>query len=423
MSQIGDVRLAAPNETDLPREKIPFELVSYNRKTLSKWVDESRIILVQGFLMAEYPTLQDFGGFLVVDLYDVYPLEELSIRPPSKLGLELYRHTLFSLLIQLVRGDFFICASERQRDFWLGMLSAMGRINPLTHENDPSLCDLIDVVFYGIPADSPVKTKNVIKGVIPNINKEDKVLIWGGGIYDWLDPITPIRAIETISKTRKDVKLFFMASTHPDQDRVSSKVMSKAMETSRELQLLNNQVFFNPGWVPYRDRQDYLLEADIGISSHPNHLETRFSNRTRLLDYIWAGLPIVVTGEDSLSDLIREYKLGKVVLPGDSEAFAKAILSILSTENYKEIYSQRSPEVSMRLSWGKAVEPLLKYCFSPRRASDAEVPERQRLFQSLLKRGAGANTAFRKGYFSLQEEGLDTFFHRAKAYFKRRANK
>ena len=34
----------------------------------------------------------------------------------------------------LQSGDFFICGNERQRDFWLGMLAANGRLTPHTSE-------------------------------------------------------------------------------------------------------------------------------------------------------------------------------------------------------------------------------------------------------------------------------------------------
>jgi hypothetical protein len=40
---------------------------------------------------------------------------------------------------QLKRGDFFVCASEKQRDFWLGQMTAIGRINPATYDQDASL--------------------------------------------------------------------------------------------------------------------------------------------------------------------------------------------------------------------------------------------------------------------------------------------
>ena len=58
---------------------------------------------------------------------------------------------------------------------------------------------------------------------------------------------------------------------------------------------LDHTVFFNDGWVPYAERGAWLAEADIGVSAHFDDIETRFAFRTRLLDYLWAGLPIVTT--------------------------------------------------------------------------------------------------------------------------------
>ena len=47
-------------------------------------------------------------------------------------------------------GDAFICASERQRDLWLGALGALGRLDHAEHARDPSFRNLIDVVPFGI---------------------------------------------------------------------------------------------------------------------------------------------------------------------------------------------------------------------------------------------------------------------------------
>ncbi|MDT9702394.1 glycosyl transferase, partial [Streptomyces sp. P17] len=56
---------------------------------------------------------------------------------------------------QLARADFFICASEKQRLFWLGQLAAVGRVNAMTYESDNSLSDLIAVVPFGLSEDIP----------------------------------------------------------------------------------------------------------------------------------------------------------------------------------------------------------------------------------------------------------------------------
>ncbi len=56
-----------------------------------------------------------------------------------------------------------------------------------------------------------------------------------------------------------------------------------------ELGLTGRHVFFNEEWVPYDERQNYLLDADVAVTTHFHHVETEFSFRTRVLDYLWAG--------------------------------------------------------------------------------------------------------------------------------------
>ena len=48
-----------------------------------------------------------------------------------------------------------------------------------------------------------------MKTKISNLKPDDKILIWGGGIWNWFDPVTLIQAVYAISKKRSDIKLFF----------------------------------------------------------------------------------------------------------------------------------------------------------------------------------------------------------------------
>ena len=40
-------------------------------------------------------------------------------------------------------------------------------------------------------------------------------------------------------------------------------------------------VFFNSGWVPYDERVNFLLEADVGVSTHLPRPEAVYSVRAR----------------------------------------------------------------------------------------------------------------------------------------------
>jgi hypothetical protein len=147
------------------------------------------------------------------------------------------------------------------------------------------------------------------------------------------------------------------------------QMTARAMDLARELGLEGKAVFFNE-WVPYDERQNYLLEADVGTSLHFEHLETRYSFRTRVLDYIWAGLPIVCTGGDAVGDLVERHGLGRVVPDGDLEAVVEALCTVLDTPGGRAAYADRFRDVARDLTWDRAVAPLARFCADPHPAAD-----------------------------------------------------
>jgi glycosyltransferase involved in cell wall biosynthesis len=139
----------------------------------------------------------------------------------------------------------------------------------------------------------------------------------------------------------------------------------RAVELAKELDLYGRFVFFNFGWVPYAERANYLLDSDIGVSSHPDTIETRFSFRTRLLDYFWAGLPTVATQGDVLSDLVRERNLGRAVGYADVEGWAAAI-EVLVDDLDELARVRRNIELAREeFTWPKVVEPLARLASLP----------------------------------------------------------
>jgi hypothetical protein len=121
-------------------------------------------------------------------------------------------------------------------------------------------------------------------------------------------------------------------------------------------------------WVPYDDREALLNEADIGVSLHPIHIETRYSIRTRMLDYIWARLPILSTSGDITSEWVEQYHLGVVVPPFDVDAVAQGLIELLGRSKL-EWRSNFDPLMD-ELNWSKVVEPLRNYCLEGAYAPD-----------------------------------------------------
>jgi hypothetical protein len=267
---------------------------------------------------------------------------------------QLSQAAVLKQILALQTGSAFICASERQRDLWLGVLGALGRIDLDGFRSDPSLDKLVGVVPFGLEAEEPQASKRVLKGVVPGIAQDDKVLLWGGGIWNWLDPLTPISAVAEISKHRPDVKLFFLGVQHPNPRVPAMEMTSRAVELAESLGVRDTHVFFNFGWTPYAERVGYLLEADLGISAHFDSVETRFAFRTRLLDYFWARLLTVATGGDVLGDLVEQEGLGRTVGEGDVDGWVDAIEGLLHDGKADATFD----EVRSRFAWPTVVEPL-----------------------------------------------------------------
>jgi hypothetical protein len=141
-------------------------------------------------------------------------------------------------------------------------------------------------------------------------------------------------------------------------------------ELSDALGLTDKHVFFNEDWVAYDDRQNYLLEADIGVSTHLDHVETAFSFRTRILDYLWASLPIVATAGDTFATLIEEHGLGITVPAEDAEALEEALFRLLDDTELAARCRENVAAFAPRFSWAKVLAPLIAFCRAPRRAPD-----------------------------------------------------
>ena len=149
-----------------------------------------------------------------------------------------------------------------------------------------------------------------------------------------------------------------MGIDHPNVNIPRMPMVEKAIQKAKKLGLLDKSVFFNEGWVPYEERQGYLLDADAGVSMHYDHLETRFSFRTRILDYIWAGLPIIATQGDSFAEVIEEDKLGEVVRYNDSGSIAQAIQTLASDKALRQQIKVNIRSIQKRYYWQECVKPI-----------------------------------------------------------------
>jgi glycosyltransferase involved in cell wall biosynthesis len=338
------------------------------------------VVVVGGDVLAANTWLAEAGPAIAVDLYDPFHLEQLE--QARDLGEAERRRVVFGCIdvlnTQAVLGDTFLCASGRQRDMWLGHLASCGRVNPATYDADPTLRTLLRVVPFGVADLPPAVGAPALRGVVKGIGVDDEILLWGGGIYNWFDPLTLIRAVDELRVDRPNLRLVFMGVQHPNPVVKTMRAAREAWELSNELELTDVHVFFSDsfssGWIPYDERGRYLAEATIGVSTHHDHVETAFSFRTRVLDYFWAGLPVVTTRGDALADVIEAAGAGRTVEPGDVAGLALAINELLDDEAARAAAAAASARLADDYRWSTVAQPLLDFCRNPYRAPDLADP-------------------------------------------------
>ena len=251
------------------------------------------------------------------------------------------------------------CASEKQRDFWLGALRApAASIAPATSATPR--CARSSTSFPSASTRIHRNWGRRSRGVVPGIGAGDKLLLWPGGIWNWFDPLTVIRAVHEISLRRDDVRLYFLGVKHPNPHIPDMAMASEAVALADELGLRDRVVFFNFGWVPYAERGRYLLESDVAVSAHFDDVETRFAFRTRFLDCLWAGLPIVATRGDTLGELIVASGGGSAVDVGDVDGWVEALEIMLDDAPTQRRARLATAALRPSLEWPLVVAPLLR---------------------------------------------------------------
>jgi glycosyltransferase involved in cell wall biosynthesis len=354
------VVLAAPTGSRSPWADGP-ETVTYDPGrpgALRRVFDEHQVVFSPPLPPRLLRGVTRNGRIWIADLYNPEQFEGLEHqRAAPRLERRIRDIVRIDRLVFSARvATAFVCAGERQRDMWLGFLAASRRLDSDRYESDPELRSLIDVVPFGLPDSPPLPSaRPVLRG--PLVPQDARIVVWNGGLWNWLDPLTVIRAIAILREDDPSWALVFAGISRPGP-RPPMEMAQRAVALADELGLREaGAAHFRSGWTPYEERAAVLLESDVGVSAHHATLESRFAHRTRILDYLWTGLPIVATEGDEWSERISKDSLGEVVPPEHPNVFADAVRRVV--ERGRDAYTERLRVAAAEHTWTRAAEPLL----------------------------------------------------------------
>lgn len=271
---------------------------------------------------------------IVYDLFDptVLELRELygdmpSLRQRVHLAAEWWR-----LSEALMRADLLVCAASKQRQFYESLQSGDAPWIEV-----PFGIDLDDVTSCPKP--------------------QDNIVVWGGGVWEWLDPATAIDAIVRLNRDGIHAKLLFLGRSRPNRALIDRR---RDDRFDALLARGGPHVSANEHWVPYGERLAWLRSGKIAIMLHRRTAEAQYSIRTRLFDAIAAGIPVVATAGGFAAELVEKEGLGIVVSPGDVAGVAEAIRRLLMDDETWFTSVASLERIRPRYAWDVVTRPLVR---------------------------------------------------------------
>ena len=329
------------------------------------FLENYKVCLASSTFPLTNPWLLEADIPLAVDCYCPYVLENLFLYHDKSVEDARFQHErhLKAQIEALLRADIVLCASPRQRDLFTGALMALNRLNPaptsVVDENK-----LIALVPFGLEERDP-PPRGGVRGRVPGYAPDDEVLIWGGGIWEWFDPLSLIGAVNELRYKRPNIRLHFLGAKHPNMHIPFPAKAKEAIALAAKLGIKDKHVFFGD-WVAVAERGKYLRDADLGVSFHRVGFETRYSFRTRLMDYIWAELPMVVSAGDDLSGELASEGIAEALPDNSPAVIADAISSWLDrVGDHRGSFTEKFALLKQRYRWSRVAQPLMEFFVKP----------------------------------------------------------
>lgn len=342
------------------------------RDEVLRRASQSKVVILQASLAAAACEIKRLSSSCVVvlDLFDaplIGIIPDLAAGIQGEIEFELHR---LNIEKGCLAADLFLCATEEQRLWLLGLLTAWGRINPRTYAGD-----LVMIVPTGSPHELPAMSgAPLFRGRI--LPKDATVILWPGGVFNHYRPMPMLDALPQILSVCPSAHIVFVGASNsafsPD-----NPVLQRLRLRAEEINQSGTRIWFEPS-LPYPERYRMYADADVAVCLFENSLETELSFRTRLVDILWGGVPVVTSRGNSLSRLIEETESGMGLASLSPDAFFGAIAPLLSDGNLRRRMRENARNCAIgRLCWDEVVEPLDRFCKHPVIAGDTDYLSRR----------------------------------------------
>lgn len=250
----------------------------------------------------------------------------------------------------LVRGDLFLCASEKQKLFYQGVLSALGRVNPVTYG-----VDLLKLVPYGVHETASRAAARPIDALTRRPGSTR--LLWFGALYPWFDISLLLEAVARLNDSGRDVTLTIVGARNPASTNSDFIATFNAFDDLMTRPRFRAHTYLQE-WVDYRDCADWFANADLGVMISKPGLENSLAWRTRLVDMVGGKLPVATNPGDPLGDWLIERHAAAPLQVGDATELAHSLAAALASKESLANLRTSLDGVRRELTWQSVTREL-----------------------------------------------------------------
>jgi len=281
-----------------------------------------------------------------------------------RLGSNRGMATAIRFLRQILRfGDVFSVCGQPQKHMLVGELGVCGRLNHRTFGYD-----FVRVVLPGSVRPQLSEEKSEFSSLRSQIAlaPDDFAVLWCGGYNTWTDIDTLFKALEWVMG--RDPRVHFVsvgASTYDSPDNMYSRFESLvACSTHKDR-------FHLLGWQPWQQVSQYYQGSQVGVNIDAMHYETVYGTRTRLVEMIGSGLPVLSTAGTELSYLLEKWGAGSTFEVGDWQELGSQILRLAREEGLRQKMAEAARRCAQnQLSFSNTTSCLRAWVESPKKAPD-----------------------------------------------------
>lgn len=210
--------------------------------------------------------------------------------------------------------------------------------------------------FLNVPFGIPEGPRFDERDQIPGVPEDWAVVLWWGGVWPWLDLETLLAARARLGSV--PVSVVVPTAARPGAE-TAAFTEADLIGACQRHGLTPPQVVALDRWIPYNRRHRVLNRTSLIAVLHRPSDEATLSFRTRALDGVWAGVPLLLTEGGEVSRLARRNGWGGVVPAADVRTTA-ATMQLLLGE--REQHRARAAIAASRddWRWSSVVQPLLR---------------------------------------------------------------